>query len=359
MTTRWCRWRVFPTARGSRTRAATATRCSRHRRHDRRQRAVAVRSATATSSPTTCTARRPGISVNDHELFVPDVALGRLVETPEDISGSIDDVPHEQRRARPHRRPSSALVTGCRLHDRRRAGRRVGIDGERPHERRLLVDQQLVDRAPDLTGKLLPTSGRRRPAVVELQRPLRPDAPAQRATGTASSEQQVLADPANAGKLAAAPALQHGLSLGPVGRRHLDRRPARLAAGDHRAAGRAVCMPGNTGFGYGDDTSVALGERLVGLYAKALDGKVERRPRPDDREAAVRGVDRGAQPVRREGAAGIGVLRPPDLQPRRLRPAVHAARPRRALGRRAGLRRVTIGGTDPRTGCRSRPSTCR
>src|SRR4029077_6094522 len=31
---------------------------------------------------------------------------------------------------------------------------------------------------------------------------------------------------------------------------------------------------GNTGYGYGDDQTVALSERLMALYAKALDGRV-------------------------------------------------------------------------------------
>ena len=140
------------------------------------------------------------------------------------------------------------------------------------------------------------------------------------------------------GQARAAPAVQHGLSLGSVRRRHLDRRPARLAAGDHRQRGRAASTPANTGFGYGDDTSVALGERLVGLYAKALDGKVS--------------VGRALMIAKQQYAASTAVLGPYDekvlqesvfyglpLYNLAGSAAVHAARTPRCSARGIDLRR--------------------
>ena len=45
---------------------------------------------TATSLTDDAYGTTAGIAVNEHELFVPDVALGRLVETPEDMVAAIN-----------------------------------------------------------------------------------------------------------------------------------------------------------------------------------------------------------------------------------------------------------------------------
>ena len=52
-----------------------------------------------------------GTLVNDHEMFVPDVALGRLVESPEDASASIDTFLNNAGTLDPTT-ANSALVTG-------------------------------------------------------------------------------------------------------------------------------------------------------------------------------------------------------------------------------------------------------
>ena len=71
----------------------------RRRGHDQRRRPNGITAQTTSSSLVaqdgyTLTddvyGTGAGIRVNEHELFVPDVALGRLVETPEDITASID-----------------------------------------------------------------------------------------------------------------------------------------------------------------------------------------------------------------------------------------------------------------------------
>ena len=96
VTTACCRWRGSPTAPDRERERRTAPTCS-----------PVIDPAARHSSPTNSSGplgerlrahrrrvrNQRGISVNDHELFVPDVALGRLVETPEDIGRRDDLVP--------------------------------------------------------------------------------------------------------------------------------------------------------------------------------------------------------------------------------------------------------------------------
>ena len=117
-----------------------------------------------------------GLSVNDHELFVPDVALGRLVETPEDITASISTYLTNSGRLDPST-AASALVTGADFMKDGAQGVATALSANG-----VAVDSSLIGdtwTATDLTGKLLPAA-RRHARHRQLQRPLRPDAHAHR-----------------------------------------------------------------------------------------------------------------------------------------------------------------------------------
>ena len=114
---------------------------------------------------------------------------------------------------------------------------------------------------------------------------------------------------------------------------------------------------GNTGYGLGDDTSVALAERLMALYAKALDGTVTAGRAMMIAKQQYLATTRGADSVRREGAAGVGLLRPADLQAR----GIPAAQPAAALAAVAAAAPIPAASrsTAPTRApvCRSRRST--
>ena len=119
----------------------------------------------------------------------------------------------------------------------------------------------------DLTSRLL---GRNRARHHELQRSLRPDRSrhGQRDRLVPSSE---LAKPANAGKLSRrllfSMGCHSGLSVSDVSvGTELDWPQAVTGTREGRL------YEGNTGYGYGDTDAVALGERLMALYAQALNG---------------------------------------------------------------------------------------
>ena len=66
-----------------------------------------------------------GIRVRDHELFVPERAVGRLVETPSEIIRSLEQLHHVRGTSRPgHRRGDTSLQTGYEFIRRRRIERR-------------------------------------------------------------------------------------------------------------------------------------------------------------------------------------------------------------------------------------------
>ena len=166
--------------------------------------------------------------------------------------------------------------------------------------------------------------------------------------GTGVVESSLLADPANAGKLARrllfSMGCHSGLSVSDVSIGvQLDWAQAitgRTQGGLYAA---------NTGYGYGDDTSVALGEKLVDLYAQALDGNVT--------------VGRALMIAKQQYAASVEILNPYDEKV--LQESVFYGLPLYNLGASAAgastataaaaaatspTSDVTIGGTDPRTG---------
>ena len=284
-----------------------------------------------------------GVSVDDHELFVPDVALGRLVETPEDITGSIDTFLTNSGELDPTT-AASGLVTGSDFMTDGAQGVASALSGNG-----LTVDSSLISdawNAADLTGKLLP-SGSPAPGVVSLNGHF-DQTHLLTGDGHGVVASSVLADPANAGKLARrllfSMGCHSGLSVDDISVGvQLDWPQA--VTGNAQSG----LYAGNTGFGYGDDTSVALGERLVGLYAKALDGQVS--------------VGRALMIAKQQYAASTAVLSPYDEKVLQesvfyglplynlagAGPAVHATA-HAALSAATSTSAVTIGGTDPRTG---------
>ena len=206
-----------------------------------------------------------GLSVNDHELFVPDVALGRLVETPEDASAAIDTFLINAGTLDPTT-ANSALVTGYDFMTDGAQGvaDALGANGKTVDP---LINNQWS--GSDLTSKLLGGSA---PGIVSFNGHF--DQTRMLAgNGIDLVKSALLADPANANKLARrllfSMGCHSGLSVSDVSiGAQLDWAQAITGAK------QGGLYAGNTGFGYGDDTTVALSERLMGLYAQALDGRV-------------------------------------------------------------------------------------
>ena len=282
-----------------------------------------------------------GISVNDHELFVPDVALGRLVESPEDIANAMQTY-LDNNGTLDVSTASSALVTGMDF----------TIDGANGVASALTkngvtnVDSSLISNswtATDLQNKLLPASGSS-PGIVSFNGHF-DQTHMLAGDGRTVLNSSVLADPANAGKLARhllfSMGCHSGLSVDDVSIGTQLDWPQAFTGTDQSALYAA-----NTGYGYGDDTSVALGERLMGLYAQSLDGKVS--------------VGRALMIAKQQYYASTEVLNPYDEKVTQesvfyglpfyklSAPLVHTALRKTSVVN--GGSSVTISGTDPSTG---------
>ena len=277
--------------------------------------------------------------MNDHELFVPDVALGRLVETPEDITASISTYLTNNGLLDPST-ASSALVTGA---DFMKDGAQ-GVAAALAANGVPSVDSSLISdswTASDLTAKLFPASGPS-PGIVSFNGHF-DQTHMLTGDGKGVVDTSMLADPANADKLARrlvfSMGCHAGLSVSDVSIGVQLDWPQAITGTD-----QAGLYAANTGYGYGDDTSVALGERLVGLYAKALDGTVS--------------VGRALMIAKQQYAASTEVLSPYDEKV--LQESVFYGLPLYNLGSSIGqgtpptggpaTSDVTISGTDPRTG---------
>ena len=217
---------------------------------------------------------RAGVAVNEHELFVPDVALGRLVETPEDIDAAIDKFldPAFDGTLDPAT-ANSALVTGFDFM----------IDGAQEvasnlEENGKTVDSSLIGdswTADDLRSKLF---GGAAPGVASInthfdESYLLPahEFDAQNQLDLFGAAE--LVDPAHRAALARrllfTMGCHSGLSVADVSL-GTTTDWAQAITGENQGG----LFAGNTGYGLGDDAIVALSERLMALYAKALDGSV-------------------------------------------------------------------------------------
>jgi CSLREA domain-containing protein len=208
-----------------------------------------------------------GISVDDHELFVPDVALGRLVETPTDIDNQINTYLNPQNNGTlDPSTASSALVTGYDF----MADGAQGVAAALTKNGKT-VDSSLIGNGwsgNDFTTKLL---GGTAPGIVSMNSHF--DETHLQAPNGDLVNSSVLADPANAGKLSRrllfSMGCHSGLSVDDVTVGTQLDWPQAITG-----AAQGGVYEGNTGYGYGDDQTVALSERLMGLYAQALDGTV-------------------------------------------------------------------------------------
>ena len=261
-----------------------------------------------------------GIAVNEHELFVPDVALGRLVETPEDIVASMDTfLDPANHGTLDAASANSALVTG---YDFMTDGaQQVASEprGDGQDRRRLAHRRYLVG-----AGCPRQAVRRRGPRYQQPQYPFRPVAPspgtgARRAEPPRPARRVGAHRPRASRRPGAAVAVHDGVSRGALRLRHLAREHDRLGPGGHRRGpGRSVRR----------QHRVRPRRRPAGRAHRAADGPVrararrhrQRRPRADDRQAEVPRLDAGADAVRREGAAAGRLLRPADVRARRRHP---------------------------------------
>ena len=158
-----------------------------------------------------------------------------------------------------------------RLHDRRRARRRCRRS-PRTARPSTLAHQRLVV-GHDLHEQAARRHGAR---YREPQHPLRPVAPARRQRHDLREQlgrSAELTDPAHRGDLARRLLSRWGVT--PASRSPTSRSAAQLDwAQAITGAKQGGLFAGNTGYGLGDDATVALAERLMALYAQALDGTV-------------------------------------------------------------------------------------
>ncbi|HET9728663.1 MAG TPA: hypothetical protein VFR41_04535, partial [Acidimicrobiia bacterium] len=204
-----------------------------------------------------------GFSVNDHTVFVPDVALGRLVETPEDIASAIQTYLDNSGTLDPTT-ATSALVTGYDfMNDTADAvATQLNNNGTRN-----VTELKGAWTPSDLTSRLL---GATPPGITSFNGHFdQTHLVAGNETDAVTSS--VLAQGANAGKLSRrllfSMGCHSGLSVSDVSvGTELDWPQAITGSA------QGGVYEGNTGFGYGDSDTVALGERLMALYAQALNG---------------------------------------------------------------------------------------
>jgi CSLREA domain-containing protein len=208
-----------------------------------------------------------GIGVDDHELFVPDMAVGRLVETPTDISNAFNKYldPSINGTLDPTT-ANSALVTGYDFMTDGAQGVATALQNN--HK---TVDSSLIGNgwtAQQLKDALLNVASA--PGIVSLNnhfdqtRTLAGDSQTLVTTGDFAAKPGQLAQ-----RLVFSMGCHSGLSVDDISIGQQLDWPQELTGSDQGAV-----YAGNTGYGYGDDQSVALSERLVGLYAQALNGSV-------------------------------------------------------------------------------------
>lgn len=219
---------------------------------------------------------------NGNDLFVPRLAVGRLVETPADIDGQLAAFGSH----------SGTLDTGTGLV----AGYDFLADGARAVAARLAVggrsvDSTLIDQPgvtggwtqADLIARLFPTTGAT-PLVDAINAHYDHTAllPSAGNAGT-SGQLETAADVAlrsNAGQLIGRILFTMGCHAGlAVPDAYIAGTDAASATlrGDWAQtlshAGAAVYVA-NTGYGIGDTSSVAYSERLMALFSKLLDGSL-------------------------------------------------------------------------------------
>jgi hypothetical protein len=205
-----------------------------------------------------------GVAVNGHELFLPDLAVGRLVETPQDISAAIDSYTNNGPSLDPST-AASALVTGYDFTTDGAQGvaaNLAGVVGGAGN-----VDTSLISNswsASDLLAKLFPAAGGS-PGVVSFNghfdqtRLLAGDQSTLLSTSQLPTNQSLLRH------LLFSIGCHSGLSVSDVSIGPSYDWPQAITGQNGGGLWAA-----STGFGYGDDSAIALSERLMVLYAQAL-----------------------------------------------------------------------------------------
>ncbi len=278
---------------------------------------------------------KAGIAVNEHELFMPDVALGRLVETPEDIAGAMKTYEDSNGTLDPTT-ANSAMVTGYDFM----------IDGAQQVAANLRANGKTVDdslignswTAQDVRNKLFGGGVGSAPDVVSLNTHFDEShmLPAQERDANNKLDLFTTADlAANQGALARrllfSMGCHAGLSVSDVSVGSTNDWAQAITG-----ANQGGLFAGNTGYGLGDDQTVSLSERLMALYAQELDGTASTGRATDARQAEVPRHHAGAHAIRREGVAAGRVLWTAVLRPRGCDPGDQRERSAPVVGRAAG-----------------------
>jgi hypothetical protein len=221
--------------------------------------------------------------VNGHPMFVPKKAVGRLVETPAQINGSIDQYMLSNGVA--EQPPNqTALVTG---YDFMSDGATAAADAEASRlgsnkVARLICDSwNRQDLLANLTGPSAPSNC------------LNSDAPAPQpdiaglnghadqyrlltAAGNSSGQLDLITtgDISNLGlgKIIFSMGCHFGLNLPNSAVAAADADATRLNDWADALASRAAILVANSGYGYGDDVTVALSEQIMSSFAANMDG---------------------------------------------------------------------------------------
>jgi hypothetical protein len=226
------------------------------------------------------------LDANGDPLFVPKWSVGRLVETIPEIDGTIDQFDLSNGRA--EQPPAqTALVTG---YDFLTDGATAAADSEAAQlgsdkVARLICEnwtrQDLID---NLVGPQAATPSSCLNANAPAPPPdiagLNGHADNYRllpAAGNASGSQSDLFTSADVtslplGRIIFSMGCHFGLNLPDSAVAAADANPTRLNDWAQALSKRAAILVANTGYGYGDDVSVAYSEQLMSQFAKNLDG---------------------------------------------------------------------------------------
>ena len=268
------------------------------------------------------------MAIGPRELFVPEIGVGRLVESPADIDTALRTFLGFHGVLA----PETALSSGYDFLTDGAEAVATELDGGLFDS---AVDPLINDAwtRDELRDAWIGTSAATSADVASVNahfdhyRALPAD---QDATGQAHRSRSSSTTSRGAGRRLArrVDRVQHGLPHGLVGVGRLRRRQRRRRLGPDAQRRRGAIVAGNTGYGYGDDTVVGATEELMRQFARRLDGTMtvgNRWPSPSSSTSPTSAVER--QPVRREGRQPGRVLRPADVPHRRRRPAGAARRP--------------------------------
>ena len=249
---------------------------------------------------------------------MPDLAVGRLIETAAEATGHARRLSGDRRRWRSSRRPA-ALVTGYDFLADAANAVRAELDGR---DRR---DGRRADPAERQVRRAIPARGRPTSCATALlghaARPDVPGRPLQRQGSALAADfttRMVTTELAGVdGRSRERDRLQHRLPLGlQHGRRHAVQGVTPDADWAQAFARKGATFIGGTGYQYGDTEIIEYSERLYLEFAQRC------APAPARSRSARRWCRQARLPGRharharhpREGAAGGDAVRPADAQ---------------------------------------------